>query len=160
MANNPYAIARKSLNLTQSQLAQHAHCTVQVVTNLEAFLYHKPPISIANLFPDIPLNLYTECVKQQRIENSHLFDYANTHALTFRAFRHSVTPSFRGFCRALVFQPSLLAEFERYHRNTRILSNALSEVGLTRDAVTRLLGPQRPETEVPLITKAIRSHSS
>lgn len=137
---NPYKACRIQENRTQQEVATLCDITVQVVTNLESGLYYKPPPSIAALFNLSP-NLYTEWVKEERIANSHYFDYADTHN-GWRQFRLSVNPtSFRGFCRHLVFQPSMLAEFEKYHRNSAALVEALRQVGITIEAVGRIVSP-------------------
>lgn len=133
---NPYKAERLKRGLTQKQVATYSGVTTQVVTNLESGLYYKPPI---RLDPTQHLaTSYRKWVRFRRQENSFMF---NDYTLSdFEMFRISITPSFRGFCRLLVFQPSMLQEYEAYGYNRDALNKALKGVGIPRDNRTILLG--------------------
>ena len=138
---NPYKAARLEHNLTQNGLARIASITPSVVSNVEVGLFHTPPISLTQVFEDDSLpDKYLFWVHRQRIENQPLFHYSNI-GNGWHPFRLSVNESFRGFCRHLVFQPSILQEFEKFNRNRALLSAALMEVmpSLTPLKLTSLL---------------------
>lgn len=58
--------------------------------------------------------------------------------MTWVKFRNSVNDRFRGFCRALVFQPSMLQEFEKYNRHSEAVVNALIECGVDPPVARRV----------------------
>lgn len=63
-------------------------------------------------------------------------------------FRESVTGSFRGFCRILVFQPSMMQEFEKYNRHSNSVETALIECGIEPPVAKSLISlPKKTRVE-------------
>jgi len=142
MRTNPYALARQSCGMTQKRLANLSSVTPQVITNLESGLFYKPPVSVQQTFQgligDEALSLPRAYRKWQRLERaSHAEDVA-TRPIDqgWIAFRGE---SLRGFCRQIVYQPSMLQEYERLGRNRLSLNYALRDCGVSRDDRTVLL---------------------
>lgn len=135
---NPIKYERTLRSLTQANLAAQAHVTPQVVLNAEQGLYQSLPLSIL-LTLDLDPDEYRSWVTAQRFRNQHQFDRRVIRSRDWLTFRLSVSPSFRGFCRLLVYQLSLLRDFELHkQRNNASLSEALSQVGLTNDELRTL----------------------
>jgi hypothetical protein len=126
---NPLTLARKSLNLTQQRLADDLGVTVQVITNAEAGLFNSVPSALSG-YLHVPQEHYLEWVTAQRHQNEKYFQNARTN-LGWKVFKEQVSQSNRGFCRRLVFQPSILREYEQHKRSKPLLAQALSEVGLS-----------------------------
>jgi len=170
---NPYTLARKELSLTQSELATLANVSTQVVTNLERGLFYKPPSNVVHAIhqaykdrdPYQSWNVqraaqtYTLWVTEERKSHSDKFPALAHDCLTDESntlinlwdwvdFRHLVSPSFRGFCRALVFQPSMLAEWEDRGLNKDAVRRALREVGYTEDSADIILSMRKSSVEV------------
>lgn len=145
---NPYKSARLELGLTQLSLARECSVTTQVIGNLEVGLYYKPPVSVDSVFNDKGYYLsdrYKVWVRNERGLNSLKLTqalnqpddaYLNWDWVTFRT---SITQSFRGFCRIIVFQPSMLREYELQGINRGALNIALKQTGVDRDHRTALL---------------------
>jgi hypothetical protein len=111
---------------------------------LEQGLFNSVPIDIAREMSIDPRE-YREWVRQSRLLNSSFFDGAVTDR-GWKTFRDSVHHSFRGFCRKLVFQPSILREYElARQRNRQILSEALIEVRLSDQSLRELKLTTREE---------------
>jgi DNA-binding XRE family transcriptional regulator len=146
---NPYQIVRKRLHLTQAGLAHQAKVTTQVVTNLESGLFFKPPARVTqtliqltqasepNLIPT--LAQYHQYQTELRYWNFHCvapvgFGWLATipsqldpSEIKFEDFMRGIHPSFRGFCRLIVYQPSMLQEYIERGLNRRRLMAALGE---------------------------------
>jgi len=137
LTENPIRSVRRDLKLTQSQLADHFAVTPQTILMLEQGLFNSIPEHMARELGVSPRE-YQQWVKQSRDLNHVYFMNANTdHG--WNTFRLSVHASFRGFCRRLVFQPSILREFElSRQRNRQILSEALIQVRLSDEALLQL----------------------
>jgi DNA-binding XRE family transcriptional regulator len=128
---NPIRSARLDLRLTQAELAHQLNVTPQSVLMLEQGLFSKLPDRIA-LELGVSQQDYQDWIKIQRYNNAGHFDQATT-TKGWLEFRWSITGhSFRGFCRVLYFQPSILREHERYRqRNVQVLSEALIDAQLS-----------------------------
>jgi len=138
MEENPIRRVRRDLRLTQKDLSDRLLVTPQTVLMLEQGLFNSVPQEIA-IELGVSNRDYHQWVIQQRRINSSKFHYARTNE-GWVTFRLSVSPSFRGFCRMLVFQPSILREYElQRQRNRQLLSEALIDVGI-RDDSLRALG--------------------
>jgi hypothetical protein len=104
---------------------------------LEQGLFNSVPIEIATELGVSNIE-YKRWVIHMRHYNSRHFNYARTNE-GWVTFRLSVSPSFRGFCRMLVFQPSILREYElSRQRNRQLLSEALIDVGIRDDSLNQL----------------------
>lgn len=146
MDQNPYRRIRKQRNLTQKELALSAGVTPQVITNLESGLFYKPPVSVTNVITlydgalseqELHLQYYL-WVRELRSANGIVFQRGNLNQ-GWVNFRLSVHKTFRGFCRQLVYQPSMLQEFEERNLNRPSLIEALRQVGLPDYMIGRLL---------------------
>jgi len=137
LTENPVRSVRRDLKLTQSQLASHFDVTPQTILMLEQGLFNSIPEQISRIL-GVSNKEYQQWVRDSRHLNSVYFDHAATdHG--WQVFRLSVHASFRGFCRRLVFQPSILREFElSRQRNRQILSEALIQVHLSDEALLQL----------------------
>lgn len=138
--------------MTQKDLALEAGVTPQVITNLESGLYYKPPVSVTRTIlvnahtglseEELTLEYYL-WVEELRESHSLLFQRSDLHH-SWLAFRLSVAGTFRGFCRQLVYQPSMLSEFEERNLNKPSLTEALRMVGLPNGVVGYLLSRRDP----------------
>jgi transcriptional regulator with XRE-family HTH domain len=158
---NPFRLIRDQLGITQKTMSERSGVTIQVVTNLECGLYHKPPIAITTYLESIdPDNTmleldYYKWVKDTRSDNSELFQSYLTpnimespdsyNGWSWLSFRLTITPSFRGFCRLLVYQPSMLQEYEAIGNNRGAVNRALSGVGVPQPIRTKLLRYGEPK---------------
>jgi DNA-binding XRE family transcriptional regulator len=133
---NPIRRARDSYGLTQKALADLLGVTPQVVINAEAGLFNSVPDSFLSVL-HVTQESYKEWVYQKRRENSVYFEAAVTH-MGWAVFKTSVSNTNRGFCRCLVFQPSILREYEKYKRSKPLLAEALSDVGLDTSQLKEL----------------------
>lgn len=139
---NPYRSERLAHGLTQLALARECGITSQVIGNLEVGLFYKPPISVTNYFDDPSLEQrYKVWVRNERALNALILErFLNQPNDTdWVTFRLAVSPSFRGFCRIIVFQPSMLKEFEDRGINRGALNIALKQCGVDRERRTMLL---------------------
>jgi DNA-binding XRE family transcriptional regulator len=143
---NPLKEYREQNHLTQSDLAKSANITRQVITNLEKGLLSSLPTNIS-LLSHIPQQDYLEWVTNERLKNSSYFrtpevrSLLSSHPLQswrldknrWYSFKYTVQPnhSHRGFCRRLVYQPSLLTLYETKNQCKPSLIQALKEVGLS-----------------------------
>jgi hypothetical protein len=141
---NPYKQARLDANYTQKELATELGVTPQSILMAEQALFNHPPASIDQAFPG-RVAAYYEWRSQARFEHSKDWTL-NYKAQKWLDFRQSISPSFKGFCVQLCFQPSLLREFENHHYSRDLLLTALSEANINRgyaEAITsrsRVLG--------------------
>jgi hypothetical protein len=136
MSTNPLTEARKRRNLTQQKLADDLGVTVQVITNAEAGLFNSIPSALSG-YLQVPQHEYVAWVIAQRAQNTKYFQNARTN-LGWQVFKDQVSQSNRGFCRRLVFQPSILREYEQHKRSKPLLKQALSEVGLSPESLREL----------------------
>jgi len=141
---NPYKQARLDNNYTQKELATELGITPQSVLMAEQGLFNHPPVSITEAFPG-RVEAYYEWRTNQRYQHSKDWNL-NYKAQRWLDFRQSISPSFKGFCVQLCFQPSLLREFENHHYSRDLLLTALSEANINTnyaEAITsrsRVLG--------------------
>lgn len=157
---NPIKYRREYKKLTQDQLAKAAGVTRQVVTLAEQGLYNSPPESlIVALVPPIEGTFsgaldaadrravlradYLTWVNQKRYENQHLFRNVDLRLARkgheWFTLKNQVSgKSAQAFARALVYQPSLIKEFEKYGRGSASIFAALSQVGLEQDQIALL----------------------
>lgn len=139
---NPIKDKREQANLTQQELAARAGVTRQVITLCEQGLYKTPPEGVLRTLcrmdftaHSILLANYACWVNQQRANHAHLFsrvDLRITKSDRWSALKNQVAgKSQQGFCKALVYQPSLVREFEKFGRGSAGIFRALSECGLS-----------------------------
>jgi len=154
MRPNPIRVARLDRALTQEALARHAGITRQVVTMTEQGLYHKVPVSLVWTLcdqaeqPDRAVERlttdYRAWVAAKRADNRQYFTnitlaFANNNHDAWYALRNQVAgQSFSKFCQRLVYQKSLVREFEIYGRGQPGILRALAECGLSSDNLGRL----------------------
>jgi transcriptional regulator with XRE-family HTH domain len=147
---NPLRTYREENQITQSDLAMSANITRQVITNLERGLLSQLPKSLSQI-TRIPQQEYLDWVSSQRLANQHYFrtpevlSLLSSHPLQswrldknrWYSFKYTVQPnhSHRGFCRRLVYQPSLLTLYETKNQCKPSLIQALKEVGLTNNQI-------------------------
>jgi DNA-binding XRE family transcriptional regulator len=149
MTENPLKTLRCRLGLTQQEVADQAGVTRQVVVLSEQGLYHRPPARVLEALTAACLRAGIDCggvkssglitanylvwVDQKRSSNKHLFskidlrlcDSEDKFAYIKRHFSSNME-----FCRALVYQPSLIREFEKKHTGSQGIFSALSAVGI------------------------------
>ena len=139
---NPIKLKREQLQLTQLELADKAQVTRQVVVLCEQGLYRVPPEGLCRVLcrmdftsQAILLANYACWVNHQRASHAHLFskvDLRISGADRWAALKNQVAgKSQQGFCKALVYQPSLIREFEKFGRGSAGIFRALSECGLS-----------------------------
>jgi hypothetical protein len=133
---NPVKRARVSYSMTQKDLSELLHVTTQVVISAEAGLFNSLPEGFIEVL-HVTQDSYQEWVYQERRQNRPYFETAVTH-LGWAVFKESVSNTNRGFCRRLVFQPSILREYEHYKRSKPLLAAALVDVGLDRGQLSEL----------------------
>lgn len=147
---NPYKQARIDSNYTQKELATELGVTPQTILMAEQALFNHPPTSIDQAFPG-RIAAYYEWRTQTRYLHSTTWSL-NYKAQRWLDFRQSISPSFKGFCVQLCFQPSLLREFENHHYSRDLLLTALSEANIDTNyaqaitARSRVLG--RPNDRI------------
>lgn len=141
-------------SLSQRALADKLGVTPQVIWNTEAGLFTTIPVSIREylaehmeISPDQVQDEYYVWVMHQRHLNIPLFAYVETEHYPelklswierWRDFKRQVqpplvgsnTPSHRGFCVKLVYQPSVLTIYEKMNQGRHMLARALRQVGL------------------------------
>jgi transcriptional regulator with XRE-family HTH domain len=143
---NPLKEFREHEQITQSDLANEAGVTRQIITNLEKGLLSQLPSRLSAI-THIPQQDYLDWVSSQRLKNQHYFRTPEVRALLsnhpllswrldknrWLSFKWTVQPnrSHRGFCRRLVYQPSLLTLYETKNQCKPSLIQALKEVGLS-----------------------------
>jgi DNA-binding transcriptional regulator YiaG len=169
---NPYKLSRQELGLTQKELAATSNVTVQVVTNLEKGLFYKPPKAIVRAIHEAyqtkkaywwdaerSHRMYTQWIREQRAINQPSFPpfhtlqphtLSGTHQTTWDwvDFRHQVHRTFRGFCRMLVFQPSMLAEWEDRGLNRNTVRIALMDVGYSEIAADIIVSHRKSSIQL------------
>lgn len=149
MIDNPIKVLRQRVGLTQQELASQAGVTRQVVVLAEQGLYHRPPAKVLEAITAACLRAGIDCggvkssglitanylvwVDAKRSSNSHLFakiDLRLCKSSDRFGYIKSQFDSNMAFCRALVYQPSLIREFEKKRTGTASLFSALSAVGI------------------------------
>jgi transcriptional regulator with XRE-family HTH domain len=149
---NPIKEFREKNELTQNELANSLGITRQVITNLERGLLSHLPTELSQ-YTSISPTQYTDWVTTQRHENSPYFHtpelnhfYSSELPLNYRtnkdrwlSFKYLVRPdrSHRGFCRLLVYQPSLLALYESKNQCKPSLIAALRQVLLSDHEISQ-----------------------
>lgn len=144
MSKNPFRAKREVLMLSQQELADEIGITRQVIANLEIGLFKVPPVRVLRYLcrqdysdPDFVTANYAAWVTAQRWTHQHLFakvDLRLADGDIWVALKNQVSPkSNNGFARALVYQPSLLSDFEKYGRGSSGIMRALLDVGLSED---------------------------
>lgn len=158
MIENPLKSLREALNLTQQELAVSSQVTRQIVVLNEQGLYARPsPRLLGELsrrslrhgyFQDLvsgPSEItvesvlfanYMAWVNQKRAQNQHLFCHVDLSLAKpghrFSTLKNQVAGTNNlAFCRALVYQPSLVREFEKKKSGSQSLFTALREVGVS-----------------------------
>lgn len=153
---NPLKFRREYLELTQDQLASKAGVTRQVATLAEQGLYIQPPSRLIEVLAgpnpearQVLIANYLAWVNQKRYENQHLFlrvDLELTKAGKhpwFTLKNQVAGKSNQAFCRALVYQPSLIREYEKFGRGSINIFSALRQVGLEDKEIGILSGAER-----------------
>ena len=136
MRENPIKFARKSLGLTQTQLAQRCQITRQVVVLAEQGLFLAPPRSIVGDNDKLRIDYYAWVV-EQRAANRPMFE--KLEVATWKELRiHFETLG--NLCRAMVYQRSVLSEFEKRGWGATNICVALRQCGLGEDSVERIFG--------------------
>lgn len=159
MRTNPLKAKRQQVGLSQAELAAAASVTRQVVVLAEQGLYKQPPPSLMRALCRTGVNSnfgykeqavllaeYAGWVETQRYAHAHLFRDVDLRlaandrwdALKSQVLNALGTRSKQAFCRALVYQPSLIKEFEKYGRGSASIFAALRQVQLP-DAQLALL---------------------
>lgn len=146
---NPIKLKREQLQLTQAELAASAQVTRQVVVLCEQGLYKTPPESLLRTLcrmdftsQAVLLANYACWVTHQRVAHQHLFSKVDLRIARddrWAALKSQVAgKSQQGFCRALVYQPSLVREYEKFGRGSAGIFRALSECGLSANQMELL----------------------
>lgn len=138
---NPYKDIRIRNNLTQKAMADLISVTPQVIVSIEAGLFNTPPESIREAFPNLVPDYY-DWVANQRKENAPHFrkrPFPLAYSPNFDTLMKRVHESNRGFCRLLVYQPSLLSDYRRFRRSSQLLATALRQVQLSKLEVDMIL---------------------
>lgn len=149
MIENPLKALRQRVGLTQAELAGQAGVTRQVVVLAEQGLYHRPPAKVLEALTAACLRAgidvggvrssglitanYLVWVDQKRAANAGLFGQIDLRLCKSSdkfAYIKSHFPSNLAFCRALVYQPSLVREFEKKKTGVAGIYSALSAVGI------------------------------
>ena len=146
MTISPIKEFRERTHLTQNELAQELGITRQVITNLERGLLSSIPHELS-LYTGIDNQTYNQYITNQRLQNSKFFHtpellsfFSSPLPSNYRqnkdrwyTFKYTVRPdkSHRGFCRLLVYQPSLLALYESRNQCKPSLIAALRQVLLS-----------------------------
>lgn len=149
MMGNPIKVKRQQLGMTQAELADSATVTRQVVVLTEQGLYKQPPESVIRVLcrmdfssHAIMLANYAGWVESQRYAHQHLFRPVDLRIAAndrWAALKNQVAgKSQQGFCRALVYQPSLIREFEKFGRGSAGIFAALRQCGLPNAQVELL----------------------
>ena len=147
MMDNPLKSLRERLKLTQAEVAAKAQVTRQVVVLSEQGLYSRPPASVlaalsrASLSDDymqeaLMLAAYIAWVNEKRFNNRHFFCKVDLSIAKpghrFSTLKNQVAGTNNlAFCRCLVYQPSLVREFERKKTGAGSIFSALKEVGVS-----------------------------
>lgn len=145
---NPVKFHRLAQHLTQDQLARRSGVTRQVVTLAEQGLYNSLPSSLVETLTTDQDQLhlraeYLTWVNQKRYENQYLF-YKVDLSLAKQNHEWSTLKnqvagrSQQAFCRALVYQASLIREFEKFGRGWNNICSALVEVGVSPSDINKL----------------------
>jgi transcriptional regulator with XRE-family HTH domain len=125
---NPYRQARINANMTQKEVASTIGVTPQTVLMVEQGLFNVPPTAIESIFPN-RRDSYIEWRTHTRYHHSQQWE-PNYKSQAWLDFRQSISPSFKGFCVQLCFQPSLLREFETKWYSRDLLIEALLEANI------------------------------
>lgn len=147
MIENPLKSLRERLRLTQAEVATKAQVTRQVVVLTEQGLYNRPPakvlaaLSRASLSDDykqeaLLLASYIAWVNEKRFSNQHFFSKVDLSIAKpghrFSTLKNQVSGTNNlAFCRCLVYQPSLIREFEKKKTGASSIFSALKEVGVS-----------------------------
>lgn len=146
---NPIKVKRHELQLTQNELAEKAGVTRQVVVLSEQGMYKVPPESLLRTLcrmdftaHAVLLANYACWVTNQRFAHRDLFmrvDLRLAGKDKWAYLKHQVAgKSQQGFCRALVYQPSLIREYEKFGRGSAGVFAALRECGLEGNQLEQL----------------------
>lgn len=149
MSDNPIKRLRQRVGMTQAELAGQAGVTRQVVVLLEQGLSHRPSPKVLEALTASCMRAgidfdhtkgqalitaeYLLWVDQKRSENKHLFSKIDLRLCDRQdkfAYVKSQFSSNLDFCRALVYQPSLVREFEKKHTGVAGIYSALRAVGI------------------------------
>ena len=160
MRTNPLKAKRQQVGLSQAELAAAASVTRQVVVLAEQGLYKQPPPSLMRALcrmdfssQAVLLAEYAGWVENQRFAHAHLFRDVDLRlaandrwdALKSQVLNALGTRSKQAFCRALVYQPSLIKEFEKYGRGSASIFAALRQV-------------QLPDAQLALLAESVVIH--
>jgi transcriptional regulator with XRE-family HTH domain len=149
MIENPLKTLRQRVGMTQAELAAQAGVTRQVVLLSEQGLLHRPSAKVLQALTAACLRAgidvggvnssglitanYLVWVDQKRVSNSHLFSHVDLRLCKSHdkfAYVKSHFDSNMAFCRALVYQPSLVREFEKKKTGIAGIYAALRAVGV------------------------------
>lgn len=149
MIENPLKTLRQRVGLTQAEVAAQAGVTRQVVVLAEQGLYHRPPAKVVAALTAACLRAgidvggvrssglitanYLVWVDAKRSSNSFRFqdiDLRLCKSSDKFAYIKGHFKSNLDFCRALVYQPSLVREFEKKRTGVAGIYAALSAVGI------------------------------
>ncbi len=136
MRPNPIKFARKNLGLTQAQLASKCQVTTQVVLRAEQGLFLAPPRSIVGDNDKLRIEYYAWVVAQ-RHANRPLFAPLNVG--TWKELRlHFGTLG--SLTRAMVYQRSVLSDFEKSGWGATNICVALRQCVLGEESIERIFG--------------------
>ena len=136
MRPNPIKLARKNLGLTQADLAQRCQITRQVVVLAEQGLFLAPPRSIVGDNDKLRIEYYAWVVAQ-RHANRPMFEHLDVG--TWKELRLHFG-SLGNLCRAMVYQRSVLSDFEKNGWGATNICVALRQCGLGEESVERIFG--------------------
>ena len=136
MRENPIKLSRKNLGLTQEDLASRCQCSRQVVVLAEQGLYLAPPRAIVGDNDKLRLDYYAWVV-ERRAANRPMFK--DLDVKSWKELRlHFQTMG--NLTRAMVYQRSVLSEFEKRGWGATRICVALRQCGLGEKSVVRIFG--------------------
>lgn len=149
MVENPIKRLRQRVGMTQAELAGQAGVTRQVVVLSEQGLLHRPSPKVLEALTAACLRAgidfhhtngqalitaeYLLWVDAKRSENKHQFNKIDLRLCKSSDKFAYIKSHFDGnmaFCRALVYQPSLVREFEKKRTGVAGIYSALRAVGV------------------------------
>lgn len=148
MRINPLKAQRLKLGLTQDQLASASGVTRQVVTLAEQGLYIQPPVSLLEALRELGAKVdlvrldWSTWVIEKRWDNAPKFYKVELRGAKnpWATLKHQVSgTSMSGFCKALVYQGSLVREFEKFGTGASGIYRALAHCGLSGEQIEELL---------------------
>lgn len=139
MRDNPIKYHRKLLGLTQAELASKCQVTRQVVLLAEQGLFLAPPRSIVGDNDALKLDYHAWQI-EQRHANRPLFRDLDVASWKELRLHFSKVGALGPLCRAMVYQRSLLQQFENKGWGAKNICATLRQCGLGEDSLERIFG--------------------